>query len=112
MKLSWAMASVAAAVMFSVPTMAQAFGCPKLFVKAETAIAEAKSSVKGMKGNMAEDELARVRAHINSAEMTLSEAKFHHSKTGGGQHHARAIMRAHMAIGHAAAASALHRSLM
>ena len=38
MKLSWAMVSVAAVAMFSVPTMAQAFECPKLFVKAETAI--------------------------------------------------------------------------
>jgi hypothetical protein len=112
MILRWAMVTVAAAAMFSVPTMAQAFECPKLFVKAETAIAEAKSNVKDMKGKMAEDALARVRAHINNAEMTLSEAKFHHNKTGGGQHHARAIMRAHMAIGHAAAASALHRSLM
>ena len=112
MKLSWAMVSVAVTAVLSVPTMAQAFECPKHFVMAATAIAEAKSSVKGMKGKMAEDKLARVRAHIENAEMTLSEAKFHHNKTGGGHHHARAIMRAHMALGHAAAASALHRSLM
>ena len=112
MTTKWLMAFLAIVGITALPAAAQAFECPKHFAKAEAAIAEAQGSMNDMKGKMSDEAMARVRTHVNAAEMTLAEAKFHHNRGGGDLHHALSIMRAHMAVGHAAAASALHRSMM
>ncbi len=112
MRLFWMAATTTALLAIYAPSTAQAFECPKHFERAQEAIDVVKERLKGMEGRMQEEDMIRVWAHLDNAEMSLAEAKFHHERPGGRHHHARAILRAHEAFGHADAASALHWSVM
>ena len=113
MKIRWIWPAVILGLFVQFPSTAQAFECPKHFASAQAAIDRVIENTKDMADKMKPEDLALVRAHIANAQMTLEEAKAHHERAAGGpHHHARAIMRAHAAMGHALAADALHRSMM
>ncbi len=112
MKLKWILALAAATLPLQIPSAAQAFECPKHFAEAQEAIEKAIASVKGMESKMSEEGVTVVRSHIINAKMTLAEAQIHHENPEGFRHHARAIMKANTARGHASAAIALHNALM
>ena len=112
MKVKWLLAASAAVLVMQTPWSAQAFECPKHFATAQAAIDKATLSIMGMEDRMSKEDVARIQAHIGNAKMTLAEAIFHHENPEGLQHHARAIMRASAAAGHALAAVSLHDALM
>ena len=106
MKRKWILAVTVAPLLSLTPWPVQAFECPAHFAAAQAAIDKAAESIKRMKGGMP----MASRAHLQHAKMTLNEAEYHHSETGE-FHHARAIVRANEARGHAVAAEILSRKL-
>ncbi len=106
MKPKWILAATVVPLLLLAPWPAQAFECPMHFAAAQAAIDKAAESIKSMQGGMP----MASRGHLRHAKMSLNEAEYHHSQTGK-FHHARAIVRAHEAQGHALAAGVLSRSL-
>jgi hypothetical protein len=96
--MKWKQTLIAAlgALLFQVPGEAQAFECPVYFAEARAAIEKADDSIQRMQGGMP----LAARAHLKHARMSLVEAEYHHTKENG-HHHARAIVRANEARGHA-----------
>jgi hypothetical protein len=86
-------------LLLQVSAEAQAFECPVYFAEAQAAIEKADESIQRMQGGMP----MAARAHLNHARMSLVEAEYHHTKENG-HHHARSIVRANEARGHAVAA--------
>ena len=84
---------------------AQAFECPNHIAKAEAAIDKASASIKtnGVRMPLAS------RSHLQHAKMSIVEARYHH-KLSGSYHHARSIVRAHEALGHAMLAYIMSQS--
>ena len=87
------------ALLLQVPGEAQAFECPVYIAEARAAIDKADESRQRMQGGMPMAALS----HLHHARMSLVEAEYHHTKENG-HHHARAIVRANEARGHAVAA--------
>ena len=106
MTRKWILAAALVASFVPMPWPAQAFECPEHFAAARTAINKAAERIKHMDGGMP----MASRAHLRYARMSLNEAVYHHSRTGNFRH-ARAIVRANEARGHAVAAEILARSL-
>jgi hypothetical protein len=106
MKRKWILAAMVAPLLSLTPWPAQAFECPEHFAAARTAIDKAAESLKRMEGGMP----MAAHAHLQHARMSLSEAVYHHVQTNA-SHHARAIVRANEARGHAIAAEILSRKL-
>ena len=99
MKCKWIIATAVIIPLTQTPWSAQAFECPSHFAEAQMAIDKADESIKHAKGGMP----LAARAHIRHARMSLMEARYHHTQIGN-FHHARAIVRANEARGHAIAA--------
>jgi len=99
--MTWKQTLIAGAgtLLLQVPAQAQAFECPTHFTAAKAAIDRAEKSIQSLKGGMP----MAARSHLNEARMSLAEAEYHHSKEKN-HHHARAIVRAEEARGHAIAA--------
>ena len=106
MKRKWILAATVAPLLLLTPWPVQAFECPVHFAAAQLAIDMAAESIKRMRGGMP----MASRAHLRHARMSLDEAEYHHTQTGN-YHHARAIVRAHEAHGHAVAAEILSREI-
>jgi hypothetical protein len=104
MKRNWILAATVAPLLLLAPWPAQAFECPVHFAEAQAAIDKTAESIKPMNGVMP----LATRAHLRHARMSLNEAEYHHSQAGV-FHHARAIVRANEARGHAVAAEILSR---
>lgn len=104
MKRKWILAATVAPLLSLTPWPAQAFECPVHIAEAQGAIDKAAESIKPMNGGMP----ITSRAHLRYARMSLNEAEYHHSQAGD-FHHARAIVRANEARGHAVAAEILSR---
>ncbi len=100
---------LAAAIMVTLvqmPGNVQAFECPAHFAVAQSAIDKAADRVRRMQGGMS----MAAHAHLQQARMSLVEAEFHHDRAGD-FHHARAIVRANEARGHAVVGYILSRGL-
>lgn len=82
----------------------QAFECPVYIAEAQAVIEKADGSIQRMQGGMPMAALS----HLQQARMSLLEAEHHHTRESG-YHHARAIVRANEARGHAIAAYILSR---
>ena len=106
MKRKWILAAVIMVTLVQMPGSIQAFECPAHFAVAQSAIDKAADRIRRMEGGMP----MAAHAHLRQARMGLVEAKFHHDQAGN-FHHARAIVRANEARGHAVAAEILSRSL-
>lgn len=99
MKCKWIIATAVIAPLMQIPWSAQAFECPAHFAEAQMAIDKASERIKHAKGGMP----LAARAHLRHARMSLNEAEYHHTHADK-FHHARAIVRANEARGHAIAA--------
>ena len=106
MKRKWILAATVAPLLLLTPWPVQAFECPVHFAAAQLAIDMAAESIRRMKGGMP----IAARGHLRHAKMSLNEAEYHHTQAGE-FHHARAIVRAYDALGHAVAAEILSRDL-
>ncbi len=106
MKRKWILATTVAPLLLLTPWPVQAFECPVHFAAAQVAIDLAAESIKRMEGGMP----MAAHAHLQHARMSLNEAEYHHAQTGN-FHHARAIVRANEARGHAVAAEILSQAL-
>jgi len=104
MKRKWILAATVTSLLLLTPWLVQAFECPVHFAAAQLAIDNAAESIKRMKGGMP----IAARSHLRHATMSLNEAEYHHTEAGN-FHHARAIVRANEARGHAVAAEILSR---
>ncbi len=96
---------------------ANAFECPKHFVKAQAAIDKVIEDMKGeMSKSMAKagmrPQMALVHALLDDAKMHLTGARHNHEKPQGAYDHARAIAKADAARGYAVAADIYHFKLM
>ncbi len=111
MKFHWILAAAVVALTVQMAPSAQAFECPLHFAEAQAAIEQAAENTQGMESKMPKEDVALVLAHLGNARMSLVEAKYHHTQPNS-HHHARAIVRANEARGHALAANTLHRILM
>ncbi len=80
--------------------------CPEHFAAAQAAIDKASEQIRRMEGGMP----LAAHGHLRYAKMSLVEAKYHHAQTGN-YHHARAIVRANEARGHAIAGELLTRGI-
>ena len=105
MKRKWILAATVVPLLWLTPWPAQAFECPVHFAAAQLAIDIAAKSIEDMKHGMP----ITARSHLRNARMSLNEAEYHHRQAGN-FHHARAIVRANEARGHAFAAEALSQS--
>ncbi len=99
MKFKWIIAAAVIAPLVQMPWSAQAFECPAHMAEVQGAIDKASERIKHMNGGMPLVALS----HLRHARMSLVEARYHHEQTGN-FHHARAIVRANEARGHAIAA--------
>ncbi len=106
MKHQWIWAAAAIAAVLQMPSAAQAFECPTHFAEARLAIEKAAESVNRMTGAG----VAVAQSHLREARMSLVEALYHHTRSRA-YHHARAILRANDARGHAIAADIVSRRL-
>ena len=106
MKPKWILAATVVPLLLLAPWPAQAFECPMHFAAAQAVIDKAAESITRMQGGMP----MATRAHLRHARMSLNEAEYHHSQAGE-FHHARAIVRAYEASGHAVAAEILSRRI-
>ena len=102
----WILAATVAPLLSLTPWPAQGFECPEHFAAARMAIDKAAESIKRMEGGLP----MAARAHLRHARMSLNEAVYHHTQTGRFRH-ARAIVRASEARGHAVAAEILSRDV-
>ncbi len=96
---------------------ANAFECPKHFVKAQAAIDKVIEDMKGeMSKSMAKagmrPQMALVHSLLDDAKMRLAGAKHNHEKPQGAYDHARAIAKADAARGSALAADLYHFKVM
>ncbi|MFQ5783472.1 MAG: hypothetical protein ACE5H8_01455 [Alphaproteobacteria bacterium] len=112
MKSKFWLAAPVAVLFLLLPWTAQAFECPKHFAAAQAAIDKVIGEMKGMKGQMAKEDMALVHALIDDAKMMLAGAKHNHEKPQGPYDHARAIAKADAARGYAEAADILHWNYM
>ena len=101
-KLFWAIALAVPA--FQLSSDVQAFECPTHFAEVEMLVVEARQTAK----RMVTGQKLAVLSEIREAEMTLTEARFHHDQSDD-YHHSRAIIRANEARGYVMAALALAR---
>ncbi len=85
----WILAATVAPLLSLTPWPVQGFECPEHFAAARMAIDKAAESINRMEGGMP----MAAYAHLRHARMSLSEAVYHHTRTGGFRH-ARAIVRA------------------
>jgi hypothetical protein len=106
MKCKWILAATVAPLLSLTPWPVQAFECPVHFAAAQVAIDMAAESIKRMEGGMP----IAARGHLRHARMSLNEAEYHHTQAGN-FHHARAIVRANEARGHAITAEILSREI-
>ncbi len=106
MKRKWILATTVAPLLLLTPWPAQALECPVHIAEAQGAIDKAAESIKRMEGGMP----IAARGHLRHAKMSLNEAEYHHSQAGV-FHHARAIVRANEARGHAITAEILSREI-
>jgi hypothetical protein len=106
MKRKWILVATVAPLLLLTHWPVQAFECPVHFAAAQLAIDTAAESIRRMKGGMP----IAARGHLRHANMSLNEAEYHHSQTGN-FHHARAIVRANEARGHAITAEILSREI-
>ncbi len=106
MKRKWILAATVAPLLSLTPWPAQAFECPEHFAAAQATIDKASKQIRGMTGGMT----LAAHGHLRHAKMSLVEAKYHHAQAGN-YHHARAIVRANEARGHAIAAELLTRGI-
>ena len=104
MRVSVLLAAVVIVPLMQIPWSAQAFECPAHFAEAQTAIDKASKQIERMEGGMP----MAVLSHLRYARMSLVEAKYHHTQSVT-VHHARAIVRANEARGHAVVGSILSR---
>ncbi len=102
MKRNWILAVTVLPLLLLAPWPAQAFECPAHFAEAQAAIDKTAESIKRMRAGMP----IAARGHLRHAKMSLNEAEYHHTQAGG-FHHARSIVRANEARGHAVAAEIL-----
>ncbi len=102
----WILAATIAPLLSLTPWPVQGFECPEHFAAARMAIDKAAESITRMAGAGA----AVAQSHLRQARMSLIEAKYHHTQSGD-YHHARAIVRANEARGHAIATEILSREL-
>jgi len=100
------LAAAVTPVLLLMPRPAQAFECPVHIAAAQVAIDMAAESIKRMKAGMP----IAARGHLRHANMSLNEAEYHHTQAGA-FHHARAIVRANEARGHAITAEILSREI-
>ncbi len=109
MRLKWLLAASAAALLFQLPSGAQAFECPKHFAAAQAAIDKITGDMGGdMSKKMPKEQMALVHALLDDAKTRLTSAKHNHAKPQGAYDHARAIAKADAALGTARAADMLH----
>jgi hypothetical protein len=107
MKWKQTLTAALGTLLLQVSAEAQAFECPVYFAEAQAVIEKADESIQRMQGGMPMAALS----HLTQARMSLVEAEYHHTKENG-HHHARAIVRANEARGHAIAAYVLSRKGM
>lgn len=100
----WTWAVILAVPAIQISTEVQAFECPTHFAQVQMFIEEAKQAAK----LMTTGQKLAVLSDIREAEMTLTEAEFHHERSND-YHHSRAIIRANEARGYILAALALAR---
>jgi hypothetical protein len=103
-----------ALLFFGASGSAQAYECPKHFAEAWAAIETVAENMNRAEGVLPKEVMVAPRSHLRNARMSYVEGKQHH-KAGvddGDYHHARAIVRANEAQGHAAAAGGLLRVLV
>ena len=113
MRLKWLLAASAAALLFQLPSGAQAFECPKHFAAAQAAIDKIAGDMKGeMSKKMPKEQMALVHALLDDAKNRLASAKHNHEKPQGMYDHGRAIAKADAALGYATAADILHFKMM
>jgi hypothetical protein len=98
------LATTVAPLLLLTPWPAQAFECPEHFAEVQVAIDKASEQIRRMEGGMP----LAAHSHLRYAKMSLVEAKYHHAQAGN-YHHARAIVRANEARGHAVAGYILSR---
>ena len=99
---------------FGASASVQAYECPKHFAKAWAAIETVAENMNRAEEVLPKDDMVAPRSHLRNARMSYAEGKQHH-KAGlddGDYHHARAIVRANEAQGHATAAGSLLRMLV
>ncbi len=106
MKPKWILAATVVPLLLLAPWPAQAFECPMHFAAAQAAIDKANEQISHMKGGTP----LAAYSHLRHAKMSLIEAKYHHTQTSN-YHHARAIVRANEARGHAITAEILSRRI-
>ncbi len=106
MKRKWILAATVAPLLLLTPWPVQAFECPVHLAAAQLAIDTAAESIRRMEGGMP----IAARGHLRHAKMSLNEAEYHHTQ-GGNFHHARAVVRANEARGHAISAEILSRKI-
>ncbi len=106
MKRKWILGAAIMVTLVQMPGSVQAFECPAHFAVAQRAIDKAAERIRRMQGGMS----MAAHAHLRQARMSLVEAEFHHDRAGS-FHHARAIVRANEARGHAVAAGIMSRAL-
>ncbi len=106
MKRKWILGAALMVTLVQMPGSVQAFECPAHFAVAQSAIDKAADSIGRMEGGMP----MAAHAHLRHARMSLVEANFHHGQAGD-VHHARAIVRANEARGHAVTAGIMSREL-
>ncbi len=106
MKRKWILAATVGPLLLLPPWSVQAFECPVHFAAAQLAIDMAAESIIRMKAGMP----IAARGHLRHAKMSLNEAEYHHTQAGA-FHHARAIVRANEARGHAITAEILSREI-
>ena len=113
MKMKWLLAASAAALMFQLPSGAQAFECPKHFAAAQAIIDKVTGDMKGdMSKKMPKDQMALVHALLDDAKMLLAGARHNHEKPQGIYDHGRSIAKADAALGSALGADLLHFKMM
>jgi hypothetical protein len=105
MRLEWVLAATVLMSVLHFPSNAWAFECPAHFAEAQAIIDEASQNLKRMEGGKP----LVVLSHLRHARMSLVEAKYHHAQSGD-FHHARSIVRANDARGHALAARILSQT--
>ncbi len=113
MRLKWLLAASAAALLFQLPSGAQAFECPKHFAAAQAAIDKITGDMGGeMSKKMPKEQMALVHALLDDAKMWLDKGKHNHAKPQGAFDHGRALAKAGAALGYARAADILHFNMM
>ena len=113
MKMKLFLTVSSTALLFLLPSGAQAFECPKHFAEAQAVIDKVTEDMKGdMSKKMPKEDMALVHSLLDDAKSRLASAKHNHEKPQGAYDHARAIAKADAALGYANAADIFHFKLM